>query len=138
MRALMDAHVDAGSALLADRLSAGLPERLDDTLRLFVRATIDNHRGNPRLHRVLFEEAPRAPAFLARIHELEQFSVDAAARLLEQHPGVRSSRLNAQIVVATIESLVHRLIAGPDPVDFKELEDEIVVLLAEYLSAKIQ
>lgn len=130
----MDAHVDAGSELLVEHLSAGLPLRLDDTLRLFVRATIDNHRDNPRLHRVLFEEAPRAPAFLARMRQLEQFSVDAAARLLEQHPEARADgRFNAQIVVATIESLVHRLVTSPDPVDFQDLEDEIVVLLSGYL-----
>nr|WP_233147957.1 hypothetical protein [Mycobacterium sp. IS-836] len=110
-----------------------MPQRLDDALRLFVRATIDNHRDNPRLHRVLFEEAPRAPEFLARLHDLEQLTVDATTRLLEQHPDVRASRLNAQIVVATIESLVHRLVTSPSPVDFQQLEDEIVLLLTGYL-----
>jgi hypothetical protein len=129
----MDAHVDAGARLLGERLSGGMPQRLDDALRLFVRATIDNHRDNPRLHRVLFEEAPRAPAFLARMHDLEQLMVDATTRLLEQHPNVRASRLNAQIVVATIDSLVHRLVTSQTPVDFQQLEDEIVVLLTGYL-----
>jgi AcrR family transcriptional regulator len=133
LRALMDTHVDAGTRLLGERLSGGLPERLDGTLRVFVRATIDNHRDNPRLHRVLFEEAPRAPAFLTRLHELEQLTVDATARLL-QHPDVHaSSRLSARMVVATIESLVHRLSTAPDPVDPQQLEDEIVVLLTKYL-----
>jgi AcrR family transcriptional regulator len=135
LRALMEAHADAGAKLLGERLSGGLPERLDDTLRIFVRATIDNHRDNPRLHRVLFEEAPRAPAFLARLHELEQLSVDATVRLLEQHPAAHAtSRLSARIVVATIESLVHRLIASSDPADPQQLEDEIVLLLTGYLS----
>jgi AcrR family transcriptional regulator len=133
LRALMDSHVDAGAQLLTERLSGGAPQRLDDALRLFVRATIDNHRDNPRLHRVLFEEAPRAPAFLARLHDLEQLMVEATARLLEQHPNVRASRLNAQIVVATIDSLVHRLVTSRTPVDFQQLEDEIVVLLTGYL-----
>ncbi len=58
----MDEHLQAGTELLGNRLSEGLPEGLEDTLRLFVRAVIDNHRDNPRLHRVLFEEAPRAPS----------------------------------------------------------------------------
>lgn len=129
----MDSHVDAGARLLGERLANGMPQRLDDALRLFVRATIDNHRDNPRLHRVLFEEAPRAPEFLARLHDLEQLTVDATTRLLEQHPDVRASRLNAQIVVATIESLVHRLVTSPSPVDFQQLEDEIVLLLTGYL-----
>lgn len=129
----MDSHVDAGARLLGERLSGGMPQRLDDALRLFVRATTDNHRANPRLHRVLFEEAPRAPAFLARLHELEQLMVDATTRLLEQHPNVRAGRLNAQIVVATIDSLVHRLVTSQIPVAFQQLEDEIVDLLTGYL-----
>jgi AcrR family transcriptional regulator len=134
LHALMDAHVEAGRQLLIDRLSAGLPERLDDALRVFVRATIDNHRDNPRLHRVLFEEAPRAPAFLARLHVLEETMVDATVGLLDSHPAVRAGgRLSARVVVATIESLVHRLITAPDAVDPQQLEDEIVTLLAGYL-----
>jgi AcrR family transcriptional regulator len=137
LRALMDAHADAGARLLTERLSGGLPERMDDTLRVFVRATIDNHRDNPRLHRVLFEEAPRAPEFLTRLHELEQLTVDATAQLLERHPDVHAGgRLSARIVVATIESLVHRLITSPDPVDTQQLEDEIVILLTGYLSRR--
>jgi AcrR family transcriptional regulator len=133
LRALMDAHVDDGARLLGERLSGGMPQRLDDALRLFVRATIDNHRDNPRLHRVLFEEAPRAPAFLTRLHDLEQLMVDATTRLLERYPNVRAGRLNAQIVVATIDSLVHRLVTSQTPVDFQRLEDEIVDLLTGYL-----
>jgi AcrR family transcriptional regulator len=137
LRALMDAHVEAGATLLTERLSGGLPERMDDTLRVFVRATIDNHRDNPRLHRVLFEEAPRAPEFLTRLHELEQLTVDATAQLLERHPDVHADcRLSARIVVATIESLVHRLITSPDPADTQQLEDEIVLLLTGYLSRR--
>jgi AcrR family transcriptional regulator len=134
LRALMDSHVDDGARLLSERLSGGLPLKLDDTLRIFVRATIDNHRDNPRLHRVLFEEAPRAPAFLARMHELEQLSVEATVRLLEQHPDKRASgRLNAHIVVTTIESLVHRLLTSQTPADPQQFEDEIVDLLSGYL-----
>nr|WP_242657872.1 hypothetical protein [Mycobacterium kubicae] len=47
-----------------------------------------------------------------------------------------TSRLNAQVVVATIESLVHRLVTSDDPADFDEVEDEIVVLLSGYLSRR--
>ncbi|WP_319433918.1 TetR/AcrR family transcriptional regulator [Mycobacterium sp. RTGN5] len=134
LRALMQAHADAGARLIAERTLTGLPANLDDALRVFVRATIDNHRDNPRLHRVLFEEAPRAPNFLAHIHELERQAVEGTAALLEAHPSVpSSSRLTAHVVVTTIESLVHRLVTTELPVDLDELEDEIVVLLGRYL-----
>jgi len=135
LHALMTTHVNAGADLIRQRLSEGLPPELSDTLRIFVRATIDNHRDNPRLHRVLFEEAPRAPVLLDHLRDMERQVVDATAMLLEQRSGATSSRLRAQIVVATIESLVHRLITAPVPVDPQQLEDEIVTLLSGYLDS---
>ncbi|WP_183506419.1 MULTISPECIES: TetR/AcrR family transcriptional regulator [unclassified Mycolicibacterium] len=133
LRALMQAHADAGAQLIAERIADGLPSDVDDALRVFVRATIDNHRDNPRLHRVLFEEAPRAPEFLAHMHDMERRAVDATAAVLDTHPGVRATRLTAHVVVTTIESLVHRLVTTELEVDLDELEDEIVVLLGRYL-----
>ncbi|WP_179473847.1 TetR/AcrR family transcriptional regulator [Mycolicibacterium vinylchloridicum] len=133
LRALMQAHADAGARLIAERTSNGLPPALDDALRVFVRATIDNHRDDPRLHRVLFEEAPRAPEFLAYIHDMERQAVEAAAVLLDAYPSTRASRLTAPVVVTTIESLVHRLVTTQLPVDLDELENEIVLLLGRYL-----
>ena len=136
--ALTDAHVDAGAALLAQRAAAGLPAGLTDTLRLFVRATIDNHRSDPALHRVLFEEAPRSPALLARLREAEQRAIAGTAELLRVHPEVTAADpvLAARITVATIESLVHRLIT--QPLDAQQLEDEIVGMLAGYLARQAQ
>lgn len=58
LAALTDAHIDAGTTLLAERMRGGLPEALGDLIRLFVRAAIDSHREDRALHRVLFEEAP--------------------------------------------------------------------------------
>ncbi|WP_445165418.1 TetR/AcrR family transcriptional regulator [Mycolicibacterium sp. Dal123E01] len=134
LRALMQAHADAGARLIAERTADGLPAPLEEALRVFVRATIDNHRDDPRLHRVLFEEAPRAPAFLAHLHEMERRAVEGTAALLQALPSVRDgSRLTAHIVVTTIESLVHRLVTTELTVDLAELEDEIVVLLGGYL-----
>lgn len=63
--------------------------------------------------------------------------MDVATRLLEQHPDVRTGRMTAHVVVATIDSLVHRLVTSPDGSDFQDVfqvvEDEIVLLLMGYL-----
>ena len=134
LAALSDAHIDAGSTLLAERLRDGLPEALDDLLRLFVRAAIDNHREDPALHRVLFEEAPRSAALLNRLRETEARGVAGVAELLHRHPEVTSAdpQFAARLTIATIESLVHRLIV--QPVDTTQLEDEVVRLLTGYLT----
>lgn len=135
LAALTDAHIEAGTALLVQRLRDGLPESLDATLRLFVRAAIDNHRDDPALHRVLFEEAPRSAALLARLRETEARGIAGVTELLRHHPEVRVAdpEFAARLTIATIESLVHRLIAAP--VDTTQLEDEVVRLLTCYLTA---
>ena len=135
LAALIDAHVDAGAARLAAVVADGLPESLEDQLRVFTRATIDNHRDDPRLHRVLFEEAPRSPALLARLHRAEASAAAAAHALLAQHHDVDVQDLTfaARMTVTTIESLTHRLIATEQPADAAQLEDSIVGMLSAYL-----
>lgn len=135
LAALIDAHIDAGTIRLAALLAEGLPASLEAQLRLFTRATIDNHRDDPHLHRVLFEEAPRSPALLARLHRAEESAVVAAHELLAQHGEVAVPDLKfaARMTVATIESLTHRLIATEEPADFTQLEDSIVSMLLAYL-----
>lgn len=133
---LMTAHVQAGIATTQRYLAAGLPDSLEDTLRLFVRATIDNHRDAPALHRVLFEEAPRPPEFLRMLHESEITIVTLTQALLDAHPQVRvdDTHTAARLVVAAIESLVHRLIASPTPIEITPFENELVVMLTKYLT----
>lgn len=136
LRALMEQHVEAGMTLLAQRIADGLPERLDATLRIVVRAAIENHSDDPGLHRVLFEEAPRSPAFLDRLHSLEDRAVASTAQLLAQYSevNVNDSATAARVIVVTIESLVHRLIATPAPVPAAVVEDVIVTMLCGYLT----
>ena len=135
LAALSEAHIDAGTTLLAERLRDGLPEALDDLLRLFVRAAIDNHRDDPALHRVLFEEAPRSEALLTRLRDTEERGVAVVTEMLRHHPevSVNDPEFAARLIIATVESLVHRLIAAP--VDTVQLEDEVVRLLTGYLRA---
>jgi len=133
---LMIAHTREGFAVIQRHLAAGLPDSIEDALRIFIRAVIDNHRDNPRLHRVLFEEAPRPAEFLVMLHQSEDDVVEAAEALLATHPDVRvtETATAARMVVATIESLVHRLIAGPRPIDPQSFEDELVGMLTRYLT----
>lgn len=134
---LMTAHVEAGVTTIQRHLADGLPTSLADTLRLFVRATIENHLDHPELHRVLFEEAPRPPEFLRMIHESEAAIVSLTQALLAKHPQVRVSdtATAARLVVAAIESLVHRLVASPTPIDIQRFEAELVAMLTRYLEA---
>lgn len=133
---LVHRHVDAGVAIVQGHLRDGrLPEGLEAQVRLFVRATIENHLDEPALHRVLFEEAPRPPELLATLHRAEAWLVAATERALERSPevAVTDRSTAARLVVATIESVVHRWFASRRPVARDRFEDELTAMLTGYL-----
>jgi AcrR family transcriptional regulator len=134
---LVTAHVRSGLALIQERLAAApLPASLDGKLRFFVAAAIDNHRDDPALHRVLFEEAPRPPELLALLHDAEEKAVLAATDILRADPLVRAPDLPlaARMTVTTIESVVHRFLGHTATADLNRLEDELVTMLFHYLT----
>jgi hypothetical protein len=83
---------------------------LEDKIRLFVRAAIDNHRDDPAPHRVLFEETPRPPELLRFLHTAGQEAITTAEKLLATDPQVTVTDIPmaARLVVTAIESLTHR------------------------------
>jgi AcrR family transcriptional regulator len=136
---LVAAHARAGIAAIEHHLNGGtLPESVEDKIRLFVRAAIDNHRDDPALHRVLFEEAPRPPELLELLHTAEARAVAVASELLAADPQVRVTDIPvaARLVVTTIESLVHRLFTHGHPDDADRIENEMVAMLTRYLTAR--
>lgn len=132
---LMSAHIDAGVGAVRRHLDDGLPAGLDDALRLLIGAAVDVHRDRPRLHQVLFEEAPRPPEVLATLHDAERAMVATAASLLAAHPEVRVAdpHMAARMVVGAVESLVHRFFAVEVPSGTERFEDELVAMLGGYL-----
>lgn len=135
---LMSAHIDDGVAAVRRHLDGGLPAGLDDALRLLVRTTVDIHREHPRLHQVLFEQAPRPAEVLAKLHEAERAMVATTASLLAAHPEVRVAdpHTAARMVVGTVESLVHRFFAVDAPTGTERFEDELVTMLSGYLRGR--
>ncbi len=83
-----------------------------------VTAFVEVHARDRRLHRVLFEESPRAASLRGELARVEDAAVAlVAARLLALFPALRDVELVSRIVVTTIESLVHRLVASERPLD---------------------
>lgn len=133
---LSTAHARSGIAAIERRLANGqLPETLPEKIRLFVRATMDNHRDDPALHKVLFEQAPRPPELLKLLHDAEHRIIATTEQLLAAEPAVTVTDIPmaARIVVATIESLVHRFYAEGEPEDADRFENELVAMLTRYL-----
>lgn len=111
---LVDAHIEAGTAALEAALAEVAAPGGADLERLVGAATgalVALHAEDRRLHRVLFEEAPRPEAQLARLRALEADLAGRVAALLDGHPEVRvpDVRVAARLVIDTVESLVHRV-----------------------------
>ncbi|MCT2587961.1 TetR/AcrR family transcriptional regulator [Actinophytocola gossypii] len=134
---LSTAHARSGIAAVERLIADGrLPDSIEGRIRLFVRAVMDNHRDDPALHRVLFDEAPRPPELLAYLRDAERRLVAAAERMLtaDQDVTVEDVPMAARLVVGAIESLVHRFHAGADPSDADRFERELVAMLLRYLT----
>jgi AcrR family transcriptional regulator len=131
-------HLDAGLDALRLRGRTTLPHSLDEIIRVFVRAVVDSHREDPRLLRVIFEQAPRSDELLEKISHNERLFVEYTRELLDTHPEahVTDTETAARLVVTTVELVVHQLISAPDPIDVHRFEDELVAMLTRYLKVE--
>ena len=135
---LVNAHIAEGMTALANALSSAgpvvRPDQLEPAIRAVVSAMVDVHAADRALHRVLFEESPRAPSLLANLRQLEEAAVDAVATVLANAGvGGDDPTLRARVTVVTIESLVHRLVASDAPVDPQAVTNETTKLVDGYL-----
>jgi AcrR family transcriptional regulator len=128
---LVRRHVQAGADVLA-QLPVDGP--LEDLLSAAVRALAGLHREDQRLHRVLFEQAPRPADVLEDLHRAEAAYVALLAARLAADPTVRAAdpEVAARLVVWTLESLVHRA-AAAGRLDDPGLLDDVVAMLVSHL-----
>jgi hypothetical protein len=81
-------------------------------------------------------EQCRAPSLLARLRDLEDGLVATVAGALDvAGVGGPDPYLRSRVVLVTIESLVHRLLATEQPLHTDDVVDEIARLLDAYLRA---
>lgn len=134
---LLSRHLDAGAVAIRRRRAAGLPDSLEGVVRAHVRTAIDNHRHDPHLLRVMFEQAPRSPELIEKISQQQRELIAYVQELLENHPEVRvtDTYVAARLAVSTVELVVHQLIAEPDPIDIPRFENELVTMLISYFTA---
>ncbi|RJQ82872.1 TetR/AcrR family transcriptional regulator [Pseudonocardiaceae bacterium YIM PH 21723] len=128
---LLSRHLDGDRATAALRADPRTP--LEDIVRAFVRAVIENHLDDPRLLRIMLEQAPRTAELLEQVTRHQREVIGAMRELLDRHPGirVRDREIAARLVVSTVEQTVHPLTAGA--IDTTRLENELVAMLTGYL-----
>ena len=136
--ALLENHIEEGRELIVRMMSEVQdsdvpPEKI---LRTFIEAMMDLHKENPRLHRVLFEEAPWPRHLHDRLSGIESLAAQGVEGLLSGNQNTRTKRpgIAAHIIVHVIESLTHHFVLySHEEVDRGELMDEMVDMLSRYL-----
>jgi AcrR family transcriptional regulator len=138
--ALVRRHAAAGADAVASAVDAARrlpPDDVAGRVGLVVDAFVAVHADDPALHQVLFEQAPRPPELLAELHALEDTAVAVATDLLGD--GLAGAGADpsvaARMVVTTVESLVHRLVATRDPtMSLDEVRRQVTALVVRYLA----
>ena len=136
--ALAERHMEEGSRLLRGLLDevGGESVDLEALIRRFVDAMMALHSNEPKLYRVLFEEAPLPASLRLRLQRHKDEFAESVASLLAERPGsrIRSPRLSAHIVVRSVEGLIHGLVMHPPPdIEPDAFCQELVELLVGYL-----
>jgi len=133
---------------LAERHSAELLAHVDRVLRTLdggepraairalIRAGLDGHRINPRLHKILAEQVPRIGRLKDAI-DTSNVLVAKVAAWLKSGRGSLSRRdpdAAAFVLVTVVEALTHRVVIDrPDMITTSQLEVEATDLVAGYL-----
>jgi len=131
---LMVRHIDRATWTRTEQhdLSAGT---LEATVRTLVRDAIGNHRDDPQLLRIMIEEAAFSPELLEVIDRHGKKRVEQLRDLLGRHPDVRVRDLDtaAELIVFTVETNTHRLMADPRTIPVGTFESELVDMVTRYL-----
>jgi len=135
---LLGRRVKEGLRLVEEALSEVSDPMLEPegALRRFVEALIGFHRGDPELHRVLFDEGTLPQSLRRSLGDFEESIAEKVELLLGNSLGVRVKNIGlaSRIIVQTVESLAHRFaIRSPRELDGGEFIDEVVNMLGRYL-----
>lgn len=136
--ALIEQHVEQVLDMLEIALRGHVDDTLEGTLRAVVQASLEAHRLQPELHKVLTEQVPRKGRLAEALNVGGRLTMMLQLDLSRRLPHLPESRLRllAFVLETTIEALTHRaVIESPEWLSSGALEAEAMALLAPYLQA---
>ncbi len=136
--ALSMRHMAQAKDVLAEMLAAPptTPRDMDAFLERVFRTMLALHTHAPRLHQVLFDEAPWPPELRDAMHRVNAIMVERVAALLEAVEGLDlpHPRTTAWLLVEITECLAHQYVIHPPPgIEEETFVREVVKLLGGYL-----
>ena len=133
---LIDRHVNEVVNTVDHALASSRGHGPDRMIRDVVRASLDAHRLDPALHKVINEQVPREGLMANALSISQRLSDLLFSHLLEIAPDVPRERMRlvAFVLETTIEALTHRaVIESPEWLRTGRLEEEALTLLGPYL-----
>jgi len=131
---LLVQHIDRGSWTGADELdlTAGT---LEATVRALIRDAIVNHSDDPRLLRVMIEEAPVSRELLETIERHGRLRTAQVRDVIVRHPDIHvgDPDVAAEIILFTVEMNTHKFMAAPQAIPVETFESELVAMVTRYL-----
>jgi AcrR family transcriptional regulator len=131
---LLVQHIDRGTWTGADELDFS-PGTLGAVVRALIRDAIDNHRDDPRLLRVMVEEAPVSQELLETIDRHGKLRTAQVRDVIVRHPDIHvgDPDVAADIVLFTVEMNTHKFMAAPRAIPVETFENELVAMVTRYL-----
>lgn len=131
---LLVQHIDRGRWIEAADLDLS-PGTLEATVRALVRDAIDNHRDDPRLLRVMIEEAPVSRELRDTVERHGKLRTAQVRDVIVRHPDVRvgDPGVAAELILFTVEINTHRFMAEPRTTPVETFENELVAMVTRYL-----
>ncbi|WNV87124.1 TetR/AcrR family transcriptional regulator [Umezawaea sp. Da 62-37] len=127
-------HIDRGSWPDVDDLDFS-PGTLQAVVRAFIRDAIDNHSDDPRLLRVMIEEAPVSQELLDTIDRHGKLRIAQIRDVIVRHPDIHvgDPDVAADIILFTVEMNTHKFMAAPRTASAETFEEELVAMVTRYL-----
>jgi AcrR family transcriptional regulator len=108
-------HLVADITDLVEELRRELP-RLPDCVRTMVRALAAPHLSRPRVHRLLYDQAPRPAEAAALLREVQRgIAAEAEFHLRRLDVGGPDPALTALLLVQGVEAQLHGALLDPPP-----------------------
>ena len=137
LMALAERHVERAFAVVMEQVRAKRAAPIPEFLRVLVDTMVAAHEMEPRLHRVIFEEASLDERFRRRLDELDARAMTVARELIDERSAelaVQNPEMASFIVVQVLEGLTHAMVMRhPKVLRTPEFRDEFVRLLEAYL-----
>ena len=137
--ALAEEHATRGLGVLMEAVTAAPRGTLsfEETVRHYIRAMVEVHAVDPKLHRVLVEQVPRLKGGFDVVRRVSTQSAALVRSWLEtQREHIRAVDLDVAtfMLVTSVESVAHlQVLERPEQLDQAALVEELSQLVLGYL-----